>query len=120
MNRLGWLLLGCCLSLPVSWAETVPTAGPVDARVRYATYDADEVYRLRGFVGYQIDLEFEAGEVFSGLANYGRALQDDALKSWGGQAANFVAGQKAMAKRAKLNSLATTGSYASSMESQAA
>ena len=52
--------------------------------------------------------------------SYGRALQDDALKSWGGQAGNFTAGQKAMAKRAKLNSLATTGSYASSMESQAA
>ena len=52
--------------------------------------------------------------------SYGRALQDDALKSWGGQAANFGAGQKQMAKRAKLNSLATTGSYASSMESQAA
>jgi fructose-bisphosphate aldolase class I len=52
--------------------------------------------------------------------SYGRALQDDALKTWAGQAANFAAGQKQMAKRAKLNSLATTGSYSSSMESQAA
>lgn len=52
--------------------------------------------------------------------SYGRALQDDALKTWGGQAANFAAGQKAMMKRAKLNGLATTGSYATSMESQAA
>jgi fructose-bisphosphate aldolase, class I len=52
--------------------------------------------------------------------SYGRALQDDALKTWGGSAANFAAGQKEMAKRAKLNSLATTGSYSSSMESQAA
>lgn len=52
--------------------------------------------------------------------SYGRALQDDALKAWGGQAANFAAGQKELSKRAKLNSLATTGSYASSMESQAA
>jgi fructose-bisphosphate aldolase, class I len=52
--------------------------------------------------------------------SYGRALQDDALKTWGGSAANFAAGQKEMAKRAKLNSLATTGSYQSSMESQAA
>ena len=52
--------------------------------------------------------------------SYGRALQDDALKTWGGSAANFVSGQKEMAKRAKLNSLATTGSYSSSMESQAA
>jgi fructose-bisphosphate aldolase class I len=52
--------------------------------------------------------------------SYGRALQDDALKTWAGQAGNFVAAQKAMAKRAKLNSLATTGSYSPSMESQAA
>ena len=52
--------------------------------------------------------------------SYGRALQDNALKAWGGQAANFGAGQKEFAKRAKLNSLATTGRYAASMESQAA
>jgi fructose-bisphosphate aldolase class I len=52
--------------------------------------------------------------------SYGRALQDDALKTWGGQTGNFVAGQKELAKRAKLNSLATTGRYSSSMESQAA
>jgi fructose-bisphosphate aldolase class I len=52
--------------------------------------------------------------------SYGRALQDDALKTWAGQAANYAAAQKEMAKRAKLNSLATTGSYSSSLESQAA
>jgi fructose-bisphosphate aldolase, class I len=52
--------------------------------------------------------------------SYGRALQDDALKTWAGQAANFAAAQKQMAKRAKLNGLATTGSYSASMESQAA
>ena len=32
-----------------------------------AAYDGDEVYKLRGFVGYQIDLEFESGETFVGL-----------------------------------------------------
>src|SRR6266850_605823 len=52
--------------------------------------------------------------------SYGRALQDDALKTWAGQAANYAAAQKQMAKRAKLNGLATTGSYSASMESQAA
>ena len=35
--------------------------------MRTAAYDGDQVYRLRGFVGYQIDLEFEAGETFVGL-----------------------------------------------------
>jgi fructose-bisphosphate aldolase class I len=52
--------------------------------------------------------------------SYGRALQDQALKAWGGTAANFAAGQKALAKRAKLNGLAARGSYQPSMESQAA
>ena len=52
--------------------------------------------------------------------SYGRALQDNALKAWGGAAANFAAGQGAFAKRAKLNGLATTGRYAPDMESQAA
>jgi fructose-bisphosphate aldolase, class I len=52
--------------------------------------------------------------------SYGRALQDDALKTWAGQAGNFAAAQKEMSKRARLNSLATTGSYSSSLESQAA
>src|SRR5579871_2198992 len=48
--------------------------------------------------------------------SYGRALQDTALKAWGGKQANFGAGQKEMSKRAKLNGLATTGSYSSNME----
>jgi fructose-bisphosphate aldolase class I len=52
--------------------------------------------------------------------SYGRALQDTALKVWGGAAANFGAGQKAFAQRARLNGAATTGRYGAEMESQAA
>ena len=52
--------------------------------------------------------------------SYGRALQDEALKAWGGTAANFASGQKEFVRRAKLTALATTGRYASDMESQAA
>lgn len=52
--------------------------------------------------------------------SYGRALQDSALKAWGGQPATFAAGQKEFARRARLNGLATTGKYAPEMESQAA
>ncbi len=52
--------------------------------------------------------------------SYGRALQDEALKAWGGAPANVAAGQKEFGRRAKLNALATTGRYASDMESQAA
>jgi len=56
---------------PATWrgacAESLPTKGSVDGRVRVATYDVNQVYRLYGFVGYQIDLEFEPGETFIGL-----------------------------------------------------
>jgi len=48
-------------------SESVPVKGIVDSRVRVAAYDGDEVYKLHGFIGYQIDLEFEAGETFTGL-----------------------------------------------------
>jgi type IV secretion system protein VirB9 len=47
--------------------ESVPARGAVDPRVREAAYNMNEVYKLRGFVGYQIDLEFEPGETFAGL-----------------------------------------------------
>ena len=52
--------------------------------------------------------------------SYGRALQDTALKAWGGTPANFAAGQKEFARRAQLNGAATTGRYAPEMESRAA
>jgi fructose-bisphosphate aldolase class I len=52
--------------------------------------------------------------------SYGRALQDTALKAWGGKPETFAAGQKEFARRARLNGLATTGRYSSEMESQAA
>jgi type IV secretion system protein VirB9 len=59
-------LQAALLSTPLP-AEIVPTRGAVDARIRSAPYDSDQVYRLRGFVGYQIDFEFEPGETFVGL-----------------------------------------------------
>jgi type IV secretion system protein VirB9 len=59
----------CCVVLysQHSRAETVPMKGIVDSRIRVAVYNGDEVYRLHGFIGYQIDLEFEPGETFTGL-----------------------------------------------------
>jgi type IV secretion system protein VirB9 len=39
-----------------------------DARVRSAAYREDAIYDLRGFVGYQIDLQFERDEHFIGLS----------------------------------------------------
>jgi type IV secretion system protein VirB9 len=48
-------------------AETLPSPGLKDPRIRNSPYSAEEVYRLSGFVGYQTDLEFELGETFVGL-----------------------------------------------------
>ena len=48
--------------------------------------------------------------------SYGRALQAPALKAWHGVAANKVAGQQALLKRARLNSVARQGKYLASME----
>jgi type IV secretion system protein VirB9 len=49
-------------------AEAVPKPGLVDQRIRTAVYSPDEVYRLYGFVGFHLDLEFEADESFSSLS----------------------------------------------------
>jgi fructose-bisphosphate aldolase class I len=52
--------------------------------------------------------------------SYGRALQDEALKAWGGKPETFAAGQKAFARRAKLNGMARNGSYSAKSEQEAA
>jgi type IV secretion system protein VirB9 len=50
-------------------AEIVPPPGAEDARVRVVQYAADEVYRLRGFVGYAIHIQLEDGEEYVGLGS---------------------------------------------------
>src|SRR5215469_12360587 len=40
---------------------------PVDTRIRIQAYDPGAIYRLKAYVGYQIDLEFEPGETFVSL-----------------------------------------------------
>ena len=51
--------------------------------------------------------------------SYARALQDPALKSWKGQAANVAAAQKIFYHRAKCNSAARYGKYNKEMEKAA-
>ena len=51
--------------------------------------------------------------------SYGRALQAPALDAWQGQEARFGAGQEALFKRARLNSLAHLGQYEVAMETAA-
>lgn len=48
--------------------------------------------------------------------SYGRALQEDCLQAWGGNAANIEAAQAALVHRARMNSLASLGQYTVNME----
>ncbi len=67
-----------------------------------------------------LDLMNKAGDLPWELSfSYGRALQAPALDAWRGEEANFADGQAALAKRAKLNSLAHLGQYDVAMESAA-
>lgn len=50
--------------------------------------------------------------------SYARALQDPVMKTWQGKTENVQAAQQALYKRAKLNSVARTGSYTSEMEKE--
>jgi fructose-bisphosphate aldolase class I len=52
--------------------------------------------------------------------SYGRALQDEALRAWGGKSANVPAAQRAFLRRARLNALARQGLYNSNLEQEAA
>jgi fructose-bisphosphate aldolase class I len=52
--------------------------------------------------------------------SYGRALQDEALKAWGGKPENFALGQQTFLRRARLNGLAQTGAYTAKLEQDAA
>jgi fructose-bisphosphate aldolase class I len=52
--------------------------------------------------------------------SYGRALQQPALKAWGGAPENVEAAQAQLAHRARMNGLARSGEWTPSMEDEAA
>ncbi len=51
--------------------------------------------------------------------SYGRALQETALKAWGGKAENVAAGQRAFSHRARMNGLAALGNWKADLEKAA-
>ena len=56
-----------CLGFVVmssSASAQMPVAAPTDPRIRSLLYVPDQVVRVRGWVGYHVDLEFEPGESF--------------------------------------------------------
>lgn len=61
-DYLAWLLI-----LLGTWVAAQSVAGGTDPRLRAVLYSPDEVYRLPARVGYEIELEFQQGEVFVGL-----------------------------------------------------
>jgi fructose-bisphosphate aldolase class I len=48
--------------------------------------------------------------------SYGRALQDDAMRTWGGSPANVARAQEALYHRARCNGLAAQGMYSEQEE----
>lgn len=60
----SWL---CCFAVTAAWAQQMRVALQPDPRIRVVPYRVDTVYRLRGYVGYQIDVTFAPGERFLGL-----------------------------------------------------
>jgi len=49
-------------------AESFPIPGKLDGRIRTVYYEPDQVYRLYGFAGFELDLVFGADEKFVGLS----------------------------------------------------
>jgi type IV secretion system protein VirB9 len=69
MNRTRTLaaLLICSIGLPHSpaaGADPAVSGQPTDARIRSLLYSPQQVVRLRGWVGYHVELEFEPDESF--------------------------------------------------------
>jgi type IV secretion system protein VirB9 len=65
-----WICLSLVSLLPLGTlhAETLPAKGQIDSRIRTAFYSPDEVFRLYGFVGFHLDIEFEKDESFVSIA----------------------------------------------------
>ncbi len=61
------LVTGVLSLLCAVFGDSAPAGEVADGRIRTTPYFPDAVYRLRGYVGYQIDVEFETGESFLGL-----------------------------------------------------
>lgn len=57
----------CCLAAALASAHPLQAALLPDPRIREVPYRPDAVYRVRGYVGYQIDITFAPGERFMGL-----------------------------------------------------
>jgi type IV secretion system protein VirB9 len=65
MARLAALLFAAAFMVGGAWAQsttTIPQPGPGDPRIREVLYSPHQVVGLRGHLGYQMMIEFGAGE----------------------------------------------------------
>ena len=62
-------LLICALFICTRHTPACAAPPSADSRMRTVGYSPEQVYSLRGYVGYQIDLEFEPDETFVGLGS---------------------------------------------------
>jgi len=92
--------------------ETVPSAVPGIAFLSGGQSTEEATAHLSAInSGYELPWKV----TFS----YGRALQDSALKAWGGKAENVAAGQRAFTHRAEMNYLAAKGDWTKAREQAA-
>jgi fructose-bisphosphate aldolase class I len=89
--------------------RSVPAAVPGIVFLSGGQKDIPATQRLNAIAGV-------AGLPWRITFSYGRALQDAAMKAWGGVPGNVAAAQRALAHRAACNGRAVRGSYSEKME----
>ena len=94
--------------------DTVPASVPGVAFLSGGQSNEEATAHLNAM--HNLGVELPWALTFS----YARALQQPALETWKGDAANVAAAQKALYHRAKLNGAAALGRYKESMEKEAA
>jgi type IV secretion system protein VirB9 len=87
-------------------AQASATSAPTDHRIRSMLYVPNQVVRLRGWVGYHIDVEFEPGESFVTLGG-----GDLAALSYGAYANHWVLKPKAPTLHTNLTVFTTKRTY---------
>ena len=87
-------------------AQGAAGAPPADRRIRTIFYVPNQVVRLRGWVGYHIDVEFEPGESFVTLGG-----GDLAAVSYGSYANHWVLKPKASTLHTNLTVFTTKRTY---------
>lgn len=65
----GLPLIALCLALAApAGAAVLPTPGAEDRRIRSVAYNAEQVVQLKGFIGYQLMVEFGVDERIENVA----------------------------------------------------